>query len=100
MSIQSRWSAKNQAWFLGARTSQSLFDSMRCKHRAVETRMIYFPQEEKWIETPNEWRLGWSPEKRAFVASNRKRGWRFKDARGLEQFRLNLEAWDWAVSEA
>lgn len=87
-------------WQLGAAAAKDLYSSMSCKFLARETRMIYFPKEGKWIETPNIWRLGWSQDRRAWVASNRTRAWRFKDLGALVEFRDFLAARDWAVSRA
>ena len=85
-------------WHVTAVTARDFFSSMSCKFVAREERMIYFPLRDEWIQTTNQWRLGWSQARRAWVASNGKRGWRFADYAAMREFRLFLESRNWEVS--
>ena len=91
-------------WKLGEMRAADAFSSMSCKYvagRPESCNTVHFPEERKWVTTANEWRLGWDPSRKAWVAANNcASGWRFKDLAAMQAFRSFLEGKNWAVSRA
>ena len=91
-------SARRNKWAVGRETAASFFSNMSCKYEATEVAYIYFPEEDREVETRNVWRFGWSRDRQAWVASNGKKGWRFKDLGALVEFREAMSRWNWQVT--
>lgn len=60
---------------------------------------IHILDEDKWIETRNEWVFGYTST-HGWAASNRKRAWQFRDANVLERFAEFMAKAEWQVTPA
>ena len=83
---------------LSAKAAAKLTNTLHAKYEAWAPGVIRFPEEGKRNYTRNVWLLGWSPEHRAWCASNGQRAWRFYNLGAMSTFREALASWNWEVT--
>ena len=84
-------------WLLSKEEAKELDSSIHAKWRAFAPGVIVFPKQGKRRTTDNHWQFGWCPNRSAWVATNGKRAWRFRDLLAMRSFRDAMHSWNWNI---